>query len=161
MKKLYILLFTILISAASFGQTTVFQENFEGAISYTTSIPEQTDGGFDYFTVTDGTTIGATYNSPEGSNFFAVHDLDADGMVSPATMTFNDINISSFSNLTFAILLAEDDDGTAQDWDNSDFLHIEYDIDNSGTFTNLLWVENDGSTFNSAPFIDLNFDLSL
>ena len=158
MKKLYFLLFALLIGFASFGQTVVFQENFEGTVSYTTSIPEQTDGGFDYFTVTNGTTIGATYNSPEGFNFFAAHDLDADGMMSPATMTFDDININSFTDLTFAILLAEDDDGSNQDWDSTDFLHIEYDIDNSGTFTNLLWIENDGATFNSAPFQDTDFD---
>lgn len=158
MKKLYFLLFTVFLSAMSFGQTVVFQENFEGAASFTTSMPQQTDMSFDYFTVTDGSDVGGVYNSPEGSNFFAAHDLDADGMMSPATMTFDDLNISGFTNLTLAILLAEDDDGSNEDWDNSDFLHIEYDIDNSGTFTNLLWVENDGTTFNAAPRIDSDFD---
>ena len=73
-------------------------------------------------------------------------------------MTFDDLDISGKTNVEFCIYLAEDDDGSNQDWDASDYFHVDFDVDNSGTPSNGLWVENDGSSFNSAPFIDTDFD---
>jgi len=121
-------------------------------------MPEQTDNGGDYFTRTDGSDISGTYNSPQGSYFFAAQDLDADGMSTPATLSIDDIDISGYTDLEIRIYIAEDDDGTNEDWDDDDYLHIDYDIDNSGNFSNGIWVENDGSTYNSAPYIDNDYD---
>jgi hypothetical protein len=142
----------------SWGQTQIYVLDFESSGGYTTSMGEQTDGHYDYFTRTDGTNIDATYNTSQGTYFFAAQDLDADGMTTPATLSIDDINISGYSNLELRIYIAEDDDGGNQDWDDDDYLHIDYDIDNSGTFTNGIWVENDGRTYNSAPYIDADYD---
>ncbi len=149
----------LLFGALGWGQTQIYVLDFETSGGYTTSMSERTDDGSDYFTRTDGSDISGTYNNPIGTYFFAAQDLDADDMSSPATLTIDDINIAGYTNLELRVYLAEDDasDGD-EDWDDSDYLHIDYDIDNSGTFTNGIWVENDGSTYNSAPFIDSDYD---
>ncbi len=159
---MYRLLFSVILLLSAllgWGQTQIYILDFESPGGYTTSMPEQTDGNEDYFIRTDGSDISATYYSPQGSYFFAAQDLNKDGMTTPATLTIDDIDISGFINLELRIYIAEDDasDGKT-DWDKEDYLHIDYDIDNSGTFSNGIWVENDGSTYNSSPFIDTDYD---
>jgi len=141
----------------------IFSETFEtdgNGTRYTTSIPEFTDSSEDFFLRTDGSNIVGTYNvaSPEGSFYFAAQDIDGEGAASLQTITFSGINIAGFTNLNFSALLAEDDasDGN-EDWDLSDFVLFEYQIDGGG-YNNLLAIENDGTTFNSAPFEDTDFD---
>jgi len=158
MKKIILFLINIFVTINSFAQTQIFVLDFESEGGYSTSMDEQTDNGEDYFIRTDGSNISATYNNPVGSYFFAAQDLDEDGMSSPATLTIEDINIDGYSQLQLRVYLAEDDDGNNQDWDDDDYLHIDYDIDNSGSFTNGIWVENDGSDYNSAPYIDTDYD---
>lgn len=158
MYKLFTLLFLFACST-SLAQTYLSEDFEDATVTYTTSIPEFTDGGTDYFLRTDGTDIsaGVSFVDSNGS-FFAAQDIDGEGATLPVSLTFDDIDISGSSSLVFKINIAEDDDGSNQDWDDNDYLHITYDIDNSGTFQNLLWIRNDGSTFNSAPFIDTDFD---
>ncbi len=154
------LLFTILLTLFSqigWGQTQIHVVDFESAGGYTTSIIERTDNSEDYFIRTDGSNISGTYNSPQGLYFFAAQDLDADGMSSPAVLTIDDVNISGYTSLELRVYVAEDDDGSNQDWDDDDYLHIDYDIDNTGTFTNGIWIENSGGT-NTAPFIDTDYN---
>ncbi|MEO0477074.1 MAG: PEP-CTERM sorting domain-containing protein [Planctomycetota bacterium] len=64
------------------------------------------------------------------------------------TQTFAGINIAGLSDLEFSVLLAEDDDGTSQDWDLpnpssptdlGDFVLFEYQIDGGG-YTELFTV---------------------
>lgn len=161
MKIFYFLLLTLLISTASFGQTILLIEEFNTADTpqYTTSMVEQIVNTSAYFTRTDGTNIASPISFTGGETYFAVQNIDTDPMISPATMLFNDVIIATYSNLTFGVELAEHDaeDG-GEDWDNSDFVHFEYQIDNSGIWKNLVWVENDGSTFNTAPQIDTDFN---
>jgi predicted extracellular nuclease len=143
--------------------TTLFVESFEtdrNGTRYTTSIPEFSDGNGDFFTRTDGSNISGVYQvlNPDGSFYFTAQDINGEGADPLQTLTFSGIDISGFDNLSFSTLLAEDDasDGN-QDWDNSDFVLFEYQIDGGG-YNNLLAIENDGSTFNSAPLLDTNFD---
>ena len=158
MKK-FIFLFVFIFSVASWGQTQIYVLDFETSGGYTTSMSEQTDNDADYFIRTDGSDISAIYNSPQGSYFFAAQDLNADGMSTPATLSIDDIDISGYTDLEIRIYIAEDDASNGEeDWDDEDYLHIDYDIDNSGTFLNGIWVENDGSTYNSAPYIDTDYD---
>ncbi len=163
MKKLYFLLFTILTTAVSLGQTTVFQESFETGNS---GIPSETcnDNGSDFFTRTNGSDISSGYvvTGMDGTFFFAAQDIDgAPCTLNPQTLLFDDINISSFTNLTLAILLAEDDssDGN-EDWDGGDLFYIEVDYDNSGSFTKIMQFATTATTgFNvSAPMRDTNLD---
>jgi len=143
---------------------TIFSEGFEtdgNGTRYTTSIAEFTDGSGDFFTRTDGSNIGSFYavSGQEGSFYFAAMDINGEGAASQQTLTFSGINISGFTNLNFSTLLAEDDDGTNQDWDISDFVLFEYQIDGGG-YNNLLAIESipDGDNFNAVPAQDTNFD---
>lgn len=155
---------TGLLAAAGTAQatTTLLFEDFEDAtVGYTTSVAEFTDGSGDFFIRTDGSDHGAfvSYTGVQGSSYFAGMDLDGEGATLPLTLDFSGININGFANLEFSSLIAEDDDGTNEDWDVADFVHIDYRIDNGG-YQNLLWFESipDGDSFNAVPAVDTDFD---
>ncbi len=150
-----------LVCASSAHAAGIFLEDFEGpAVSYTSSVAEFSDGSFDFFTRTDGSNINTSvnYGNVQGALHFAAMDLDGEGAAAIQTLTFAGIGIDFYTNLQFSGLFAEDTASNgAEDWDQSDFVKVEYQIDGAG-FQNLLAFENDGSTFNSAPFEDTDFD---
>ncbi len=178
MKKLYFL-FTLLITSITFAQTTVFQESFEtytNGTTYTTSQVEFSDGGGDFFgrtnlnvTAEDANDliVGSYYNLSglDGTFCFAAMDIDAanaagSGGATVQTVLFNDVNITGYTNLTLAMLLAEDQPTSSFDWDGGDFFSIEVDYDNSGTFTKVFQVAANAATgFNvSQPMVDTDLD---
>ncbi|MGF1514363.1 MAG: ExeM/NucH family extracellular endonuclease, partial [Elainellaceae cyanobacterium] len=123
-------------------------------------MPEFTDGSADFFTRTDGSNISGSYEvtGADGSFYFAAQDIDGEGAAPEQTLSFSGIDITNLTNLSVSALFAEDDssDGN-EDWDAPDFVKVEYQIDGGG-FSNVLAIENDGATFNTAPFIDTDFD---
>ncbi len=135
--------------------------DFEDAGGYTTSIVEFTDGAEDYFTRTDGGNIeSAMWNFTNLQESWAFVASDTDGIESTydvLTLEVDDIDISGYTDLTFYVFIAEDDDSTNQDWDDNTELKFQYDINNSGSWTNLIWVEGSGGT-NTAPYIDTDCD---
>ena len=139
-----------------------YTEDFEDTtVDYTLSQTECNDMGGDYFTRTDGTNVGGTYNNPIGTSFFAAQDIDGSPCMMPmSTMIYDDLAITNFTNIELCVYLAEDQASNGdEDWDPTDFLHINYDIDNSGTTTPAIWVESEISTgFNGLPRIDTDFD---
>jgi len=157
MKKL-LFLFYILQGLSVFSQLP-YTEDFEsGSGGFTTDIGQSTDNGTDYFILTDGSNINATFSGTTGS-FFAAQDIDAaptPGSGGNATLTISGIDITGCSGLSLSIDLAEDDDGSNNDWDDTDFLHITGSID-GGAAQNIIWIEGAGG-FNTAPFIDTDFD---
>jgi hypothetical protein len=165
MKKNYFILLTLLAFNFGFGQTKISEITFESPGGYTTSVTEFNYLGEDFFTRTDGfDIIDNTYSNTQGSYYFATEDMNglgsgaSGGATLPLTLLINDIDINNYTNLEFRVHLAEDDDGSNEDWDALDYVHFNYDLNNSGTFSNLLWLENDGTTFNSAPYIDTDFN---
>ena len=140
-----------------------YQLNFEtsaNGVDYTTNVAEFTDGSSDFFLRTDGSDINSNYvvSGTEGSFFFAAQDLDGEGAMPPLELNIAGIDIAGRSNIVFKVLLAEDDSGDGnEDWDDSDFVTFEFQIDGGG-FQNLLAIRNDGSQFNAAPQIDTDFD---
>jgi len=163
--SLYALIVSLvfLIGTNLHSQTTILEEDFEdGTVGYVANPVEISDGSEDYFARiggTGGASIASAmeYFSPIGTGYFAAHDLDADPGVSEAILTWSGLNISGFTNLEFSGYFAEDDDGTNQDWDDEDGLAVEVRID-GGAWTPIFAIENDGSTFNSAPLVDTDFD---
>jgi predicted extracellular nuclease len=142
---------------------TIFSEGFEtdgNGTRYATSVPEFSDGSGDFFTRTDGSTVGSFYQvtGATGGFYFAAMDIDGEVASAQQTLTFSGIDVSGFADLAFSIDVAEDDaaDGN-EDWDLSDFVRIEYGLD-GGAFQTLMAFENDGATFNSAAFRDTDFD---
>ncbi len=165
MNKLYFLLFTILISAVCLGQTTVLEESFEtdgNGSRYSTSVPEFTDGtGGDFFTRTDGTTatVPSYYvvSGQDASYYFAAMDTNGDGGPAILTLDFTGIDISAFTNMTFAMLAAEDDSSDGfEDWDADASVLVEINIDGGG-YTKLIQFSSGGAT-NTEPGLDTDFD---
>ena len=164
MKKVYAAVL-LLITNVAFGQI-LYQESFEtntNGTNYNTSIPEFSDGFGDFFNRTDGSGIATSYEvtNIDGSFYFAGMDIDGEGATLPVQLSTTSISVSGLSSVDFSVLLAEDDDGTNQDWDDADYFHIMYSID-GGAPQNLIWVEYDGvgngSGSNGAPLIDTDFD---
>ena len=156
-------LFSSLVAAVSAGaQTNVLYEDFEDStVTYVLSSDEVSDGAYDFFgrVASDGISVGGNveYAGVQGGGYFAAMDMDAEGVTLPATLTWTNLNIIGIENLSFSALVAEDDDGANQDWDSADYVHIDCSID-GGEWQNLLWLENDGTQYNSAPFVDTDFD---
>jgi|GEM_PF-1776340 hypothetical protein len=142
------------------GQTTLLSEDFEdGTVEYTTSITEDISESTDYFgRIEDGVdTPNPSFTNLQGAFYFGAQDID--GITAapslPVTLDIDDIDINGYTSLTFRVYLAEDDDGSNQDWDAADYVHFKYDIDNTDTFYNLLLVEADiASGSNGEPAID-------
>ncbi|WP_411893817.1 T9SS type A sorting domain-containing protein [Winogradskyella sp. A2] len=166
LKNYLSLAFSLILFGITFGQVKIAEVNFEVPGGYTTSITEFTDivpsTGFDYFLRTNGSDIGTSvnFNNIQGNYYFAAQDIDGEGATPPFTLDIDDIDISGFENLEFRVYLAEDDanDGN-EDWDSNEYIHFNYDMDNSGTYTNLLWLESDQATgFNRPLFEDTDFN---
>lgn len=157
-RRIVLSILCTLCTLSGWGQ---FTEDFESGTSTISSSSGSycNDGGStgDYFDVgQDGNFTGNfTGNS---TNFFAAQDIDGCGGNSGTeTITWSGIDISGCSGLSLSVDLAEDDDGSSQDYDNSDYVHIDVSID-GGAFQPVIWVENDGSTYNSPPYIDTDFN---
>lgn len=151
---------TAAVTAGSANATVLVFEDFEDAsVAYTTNPAEFTDGTGDFFIRTDGSDHGSFYTPAgfNGNSYFAVMDIDGDQPVEPVTMSFSGINITGYTGFKLSGLFGEDDDASNEDWDDNDYVHITYSVD-AGPAQNLLWFENDGSQFNSAPYIDTDFD---
>ncbi|WP_339751495.1 T9SS type A sorting domain-containing protein [uncultured Winogradskyella sp.] len=163
MKKIYFLLFTLMFGAFSFAQTTLFQDSFETGSPDTLGTMSEmcTDGAGDFFTVTDGTNIGGNYavSGADGTFWLAAQDTDGAPECNSATQTleYDNIDISAGTDMTLAFTVAEDDDGTNQDWDADTLVYLEIDVDNSGTYTKIYQFAATGGT-NTEPGVDTNFD---
>lgn len=164
MKKITLLILLLLTIHFGYGQTMLAQFDFENPGGYITNDIEFTDGARDYFLRTDGSNItGENFTNTQGSYYFAAQDTYDTSLVLPLTLLIDNINISGYSNIEFRVHLAEDDAVTSggtvfHHWDNGDYVHFNYDIDNSGSLSNLLWIENDGGGGNREPLIDTDFD---
>lgn len=128
--------------------------------SGTTSV-DCNDGSTDFFTRTDGSDISGAYevNGADGTFFFAAQDIDATecGSSDIETLTFTGIDISTYTDMTLAVLVAEDDssDGN-QDWDANTSVVFEINIDGGG-YQNILQFSGGGAT-NTEPGLDTDND---
>ncbi|MEP5340180.1 MAG: sialate O-acetylesterase [Algibacter sp.] len=128
-----------------------------------------------------GTDIDAVYSYIDpvdlGDYFFVASDIDdsvssVPTYTTPVSLNLEEIDISNYENLEIRVYLASitgELNAALTDpaaWDNNsgsnnnDYVHFTYDVDNTGNYTNLLWVESpavDG-IINEEPRIDTNFD---
>ena len=148
LRTFFLLFLGVFALQHSFGQTTVYTQDFENENSgYTASTTEGTPG--------DDTDIFNRSNPDIGGNssfLWAVEDTGA----TPATITLDQIDVSSLSDFTFSIdLLAHH----YNDWDSTDEMNITYSLD-GGASQNLLSVQStvDGDDFNTPAALDTDFD---
>ena len=153
------------------AQTVVLFEDFEDStVEYITSVAETSDGNYDYFgrIASDGISVGGTvaFSNVQGGGFFGGQDLDASNTAAgdpnapgaQATVSWTGLDVSGLTGVSFSALFAEDDYGDAENWDYSDdYVLVEYRMD-GGSWQSLLRFENDGTTYNSAPYEDTDFD---
>ncbi|MDF1695591.1 MAG: T9SS type A sorting domain-containing protein, partial [Saprospiraceae bacterium] len=125
MKKSLHLLFTLsLISSFCTAQiyTLDFDANNTGYTSGPDGFANEGESSDDYYDITS-TGFAGTYIGGDG-NFFAAQDIDGlTGFSATQIFEMNGIDITNFTNLTFALDIAEDDD---IGWDASDVFLIEY-----------------------------------
>ncbi|MEP3837292.1 MAG: T9SS type A sorting domain-containing protein [Algibacter sp.] len=186
MKKINVLLILVLTFNLGFSQTKLAKLTFETDptdtdpaitdISYTLDRAENRDSGRRYFNRTDGSNISANFvylkDNDLGDYFFAAQDIDMGNVYSiNAEFYLEQFDISGYENLELRVYLAETKEiGQVRGWDNSvttsgenDYVHFDYDIDETTTFSPLLWIEStgiDGTLFedNQDAAIDTNFD---
>ncbi len=162
MYKVLVSIAVLAMATTAIGQTTLLIEDFEDiVVEYTTSTPEFSDGAGDFWFNTSGPLTHGTFVEYFGADggIFNGMDLDGEGATLPLVMDFSGIDIAGFTGLVFGIDLAEDDDGTNEDWDLPDYVHVDYQIDGGG-YQNLLWVESipNETIYNAVPGIDVDFD---
>lgn len=140
----------------------VMHEDFEDAIRlYTTSTPEFSDGGSDYFgihPVAVNALPRVAYTGFGGSGYFAVEDMD-DGGTRPGTGTLSfNVNITGFESLNLDISFAAGGNSDPE-YDNSgaidDGFLVRATID-SDPLQNLLAFESTGT--NTVTRQDTDFD---
>ncbi|MEO1557126.1 MAG: hypothetical protein AAFS01_11895, partial [Pseudomonadota bacterium] len=155
--------------------TTIFREDFfndGNGTRYTASSPDSLldIASEDWFgVITNAVTLppASEYFDSSGNRvtegFYGVEDINGAIPFAPETLelSWTDIDISNFENLSFTGVFAEDDDGTNEDWDTDTSLIVSYSID-GGAFQNLLAFEAEadaaGNQTNKAPRVDTDFD---
>lgn len=154
----------------------IYTEDFDGAgtLGFTTEDmagnpqAQFTDGGGDYFTVSNGSNIHSAFVfENKTGNFFAAQDIDGDGAPGVLRLRIEGIDISSYENLSLSIDFAEaDNPNGGEDWDDedpfTDWVHADLKIDDSGDYNPALhgiwWEGGITGMVNGAPTRDLDFD---
>lgn len=133
---------SVLLSTFAFSQVTTI--DFETANDGYTPSGTEGSGFTDVFN-------RANPNIGGNSTFlWAVEDIN----LSDPSIDLDQIDVSGSTSFTFAIdMIAHH----YNDWDNSDWLEITYSLDGGG-YQNLMWVKNNGGTFNELPSLDTDFD---
>lgn len=148
------------LAAGANAQITVngAVESFDSTANVSASNGFFSDGAGDFFTADGNFGSFVNYSGGDG-NFFAAMDINGEGGPVPQILSFDTIDISGFTDLQLTVDLAEDDDGSNEDWDTADFVDFQASID-GGAFFNILEIESigDGDPFNTAPAIDTNGD---
>lgn len=144
------------------GAAVILAESFEtdgNGTRYVTSTTEFSDGGGDFFGRTDGSNIGSYYqvDGQEGDFFFGAMDIDGEGASAQQSLTFEGLDIAGMDDLVLAFSLAEDDDGTNQDWDASDYFTASYSVD-GGAWVKVFEVRSSTGGTNGEPSVDTDFD---
>lgn len=154
----------------------MFEDFEDSTINYTAPADALTDiNSRDYYGRVQLNTGGAdlddlptavSYTNVQGTRFYGFDDIDGAEPVaitngSPLNLDFS-INILSYENLEFSVFVAEDDDGTNQDWDDSEHFLVSYRIDGTGSapYTSLFAIEAAGAmgATNEQPLEDTDFD---
>ena len=137
----------------------IFTEPFDDSSQFTLSAPFFSDGGGDYFGLTDGTTgdfgIGAMpsalrpYSGFDGY-FMAGMDLDAEGAELPIIVDWTGIDITGQTDLAFSGDFAETFE-LPGDIDAADYIRVQYQIDGGG-YQELLWFSGADFSSTSGPY---------
>ncbi|MEP0265744.1 hypothetical protein [Dokdonia sp.] len=112
------------------------------------------DGGNDYVHIVPLNGPAEADIASIGNNHFGVEDMD-DGNSRPRTieLRWEDIPVSSFSNITVAANFAESNADGSERWDANSAVFVQYSFNNTG-WTTILSIQSTINGDNSAPRID-------
>ncbi|PHS06919.1 MAG: hypothetical protein COA88_09695 [Kordia sp.] len=152
MKKDYLYLVALLFSGISFSQSVLLIDDFDTPSPQYTTSGDYFDSSTQYFGSTNDTDADVELGYSD-ITFFGARQLKNGN----ETISYNGIDITSLSNVSLAVGIAEDKGtGNTEDWDTGDAVHVEYRLD-AGTWTNLFSIVASGAT-DTAPQIDTNND---
>lgn len=149
--KLFLALY-FLMSIYSFGQTTIYLENFDDQLGKgaTGSTPNVDLSGVDWTIDFSGATLSNSYRfrvrNVSGQLVFEARNIGTSIWLSPI------INISSHTNIAFTIDASE---GNNNSLDNSDTLVTEYRID-GGSWTNAVTNGNLSNDYGTVQISQTN-----
>lgn len=139
MKKNYLYLAVLFFCTATFSQSIILLDEFDGAMLYTSS-GDYATSPTQYFGMTSDAFADVDLSYGDFP-FFGARQLSS----SPATITYNDLDITGKTNLSLAIGIAEDKGaGSTEDWDADDSIVVEYRLDN-GSWTPLFSIIGTGT----------------
>lgn len=140
MKKIYLLLLFIGFVFAGFGQVTIYSQSFEVSLagySHTPSQAPSTDAGDQYFLRADPSdsyiyegSVGP-YTNVSGDWLFVGSNPNTINSENPGILTISTIDITDYSDFEFYA----DFGACPADWDDTDELSVEYQIDGGGWTT--------------------------
>lgn len=165
MKTNQLIALAIAAAAGVASADSVYFQGFDAqGVGYTTSTDglggsgiEFSDGILDYFTHSDAAVSSTiNYNGANGGYFAAMDTNGSPGPEAlPLYLTTDTFSINDYSELSFAVDLAEDlASNGADDWDILDYVHFEYQVD-GGSWNNIFSVINDGMTeYNTLAYVN-------
>ena len=153
MKKNYLLVSLILISTLGFSQSVILIDDYDTPAPKYTSSGDYFDSSTQYFGTTNDTDADVELGYSD-IPFFGARQLKS----ATESILYDNLDISGLSTVNLIIGVAEDKaaDGF-EDWDTGDYVHFEYQIDNSGTWNKFFSIVASGAT-DSAPQMDMNSD---
>lgn len=144
------------MTCLSFGQTTIYTQDFENVESGYLSSTTEGSTFTDVFNRIDASAAAGGNIGGNSTFIWAVEDSNE----TPGSINLSQIDVTGYSDFTFSIdMLAHH----FEDWDSTDELLISYSID-GGTNQNLMWVQmvpnpsDLGDNFNGPAALDTNFD---
>ncbi len=157
-------LFLVTNLNAQFATYDFDDSTTDAVLSYSASC---NDNAADYFgsVCLNGGTCGSAVGGGvvltggDGGTFFGAHDIDADPGCpgSPAIASLSGFDITGQTDIVLCFEVAEDDDGSNQDWDGGDDVLISASID-GGTSLNLIGFSSSTTGTNTEPGIDSDCD---
>ncbi len=167
--KYHLMMALVLCLSSTAQASLIFLEDFEDStITYHSSDPDALNdlANRDYYgRVNSADLHSAThYQNIQGNSFYAVQDTDGalPTAASTVTLSWSNINISLWENISLSWFLAEDNSSDGfEDFDANTGFNIVAQVDNGGFF-NLFSVRSmlgsNGSRTNTAPAVDTDFD---
>lgn len=162
---------SLAVASAAHADVLLFEDFEDATVTYTTTAATASVSGLNYFgRINDGPTGGnvstnVVFNGDRGTFAFGASNIDAattghpsNGMPNNYTQDiyFSSIDISNATDMVWSAYFAEDDNGTSQNWDSNDYLHVDYSIDGA-PYIGLFWIQS-ASSGSSVPRVDTDFN---
>ncbi len=122
-----------LLSSGPASAIPIFQESFEGSNRYSVENGGQS-GSDNFFAVVTGSALdpGYTPTGVDGNSYFGGRDLNGFSSAAPHRVTFDEVDLRSYSDITLTIALS----AVERDiYEAGDGIRLDYSSDGGNSFT--------------------------